>query len=36
VKGTMLIASKPMGGTEITVRVPLVEKIVTQIASGAA
>jgi len=36
VKGTMLIASKLMGGTEITVRVPLVEKIVTQIASGAA
>jgi PAS domain S-box-containing protein len=36
VKGTMLIASKPMGGTEITVRVPLVEKQVTQTASGAA
>ncbi|PYY13598.1 MAG: hypothetical protein DMG60_21610 [Acidobacteria bacterium] len=36
VKGTMLIASKPMGGTEITVRVPLVEKVVTQTASGAA
>jgi PAS domain S-box-containing protein len=36
VKGTLLIASKPMGGTEITVRVPLVEKVVTQTASGAA
>ncbi|HWC20474.1 MAG TPA: ABC transporter substrate binding protein, partial [Terriglobales bacterium] len=36
VKGTMLIASKPMGGTEITVRVPLVAKAATQTTSGAA
>jgi len=36
VNGTMLIASKPMAGTEITVRIPLVAKPVTQTASGAA
>ena len=36
VKGTMLIASKPMGGTEITVRVPVVAKTESQTASGAA
>ena len=36
VKGTMMIASKPMGGTEITIRVPAVAQAVTQTASGAA
>ena len=36
VKGTMLIASKPMGGTEITVHVPVVAKSATQTATGAA
>jgi PAS domain S-box-containing protein len=36
VKGTMLIASKPMGGTEITVHVPVVAKNASQTASGAA
>jgi two-component system, NarL family, sensor histidine kinase DegS len=36
VKGTMLIASNAMAGTEITVRVPLVAKAAIQAASGAA
>jgi PAS domain S-box-containing protein len=36
VKGTMLIASRPMGGTEVTVRVPAVAEAVSQTASGAA
>jgi PAS domain S-box-containing protein len=36
VKGTMLIASKPMGGTEITVRVPLAAQAEIPTASGAA
>jgi PAS domain S-box-containing protein len=36
VNGTMLIASKPMGGTEITVRVPVVEMAASRVASGAA
>ena len=36
VKGTMLIASKPMGGTEITVRVPMVSKQAPETTIGAA
>jgi PAS domain S-box-containing protein len=36
VNGMMLIASKPMAGTEITVRVPLVARAVIETASGAA
>ena len=36
VKGTLLIASKPMNGTEITVRIPVVAKDETQTAVGAA
>jgi len=36
VKGTLLITSKPMGGTEITVRVPVVAKGASQTAVGAA
>ena len=36
VNGTLLITSKPMAGTEITVRVPLVANVAIQTASGAA
>jgi signal transduction histidine kinase len=36
VKGTMLITSKPMVGTEITVRVPVVGTVASKTASGAA
>jgi PAS domain S-box-containing protein len=36
VNGTILIASKPMGGTEISARVPVVAKSASQTASGAA
>jgi signal transduction histidine kinase len=36
VNGMMLIASKPMRGTEITVRVPVVEKGESKTISGAA
>ena len=36
VNGMMLIASRPMGGTEITVRVPIVASSVSKTTSGAA
>ena len=36
VKGTILIASKPMGGTEITVRVPVVARAASKTTVGAA
>ena len=36
VNGTILIASKPMGGTEITVRVPVVARAASKTTVGAA
>ena len=36
VNGTMFIASKPLGGTEISVRVPVVAKAASRTTSGAA
>jgi len=36
VNGTILIASKPMGGTEITIRVPVVARAASKTTVGAA